>query len=33
MEKTVIYVPAAVDAYKKAEGWKNHADRIQAMKE
>jgi hypothetical protein len=28
---TVIYVPAAaVDAYKKAPGWKEHADRIRA---
>jgi hypothetical protein len=30
----VIYVPAAsVDAYKNAEGWKQYADRIQAIKE
>jgi hypothetical protein len=27
----VIYVPAAaVDAYRKAEGWKEHAGQIQA---
>jgi hypothetical protein len=33
-QPTVIYVPAsAVDAYKQAEGWKDYADRIHAIKE
>jgi hypothetical protein len=33
-ESTVIYVPAAaVDAYKNAAGWKDYANKIQAIKQ